>query len=118
MRRCVGIDLEFSPLGGPVGIVPLGIDPIPAPVLTVTGPGDDKVPRIIHGDGGIILARRCVGVDLEFSPLGNAIGIVPLGVDSPIAPVLTIAGPGDNKITCCVSGDTSSARETPCILST
>ena len=87
----VGVDLELAALGDPGGVVPLGVDAVVAAVLVaVAGPGDDEVAGGVHGHRRGELLAGPEGVDLELAALGDAVVVVPLGVDAVAAAVLTV----------------------------
>src|SRR5207249_11345187 len=61
---------ELTALRQSQGVVALGVDTPAAAVLTVAGPGDDKLADRIHGHRGISLVARRGGVDAELPALG------------------------------------------------
>ncbi len=94
----VGINLKFAPLSYASTVVALSIYPTARPVLTITSPGNDKVPPCIHRYCRVRLTIGGVGIDLKFAPLSHPGTVVALGIYPIIRSVLTIALPGNNKI--------------------
>src|SRR5262249_26325940 len=78
--------------------VPLGINALGAAVLAVALPGHDKISRRIRSYGRDILIARRVGVDSKLTAVGDASGVIQLGVRAPSAAVLIRALPNHNKV--------------------
>src|SRR5262249_16018968 len=66
------IDAELAALRPARRVVALGVNAARPAVLIRAGPGDDKVARRVHGDGGPHLVVGCGRVDEELAPLGRA----------------------------------------------
>ena len=82
----------------------LGIYPVAAPVLGQTGPGDQKVTIVVHGNRrkGLRVGRR--RIDLERIALGRAGTVEALGKHSQAAAIAAIVRPHQHEIAVGVGG--------------
>ncbi|CAH0356432.1 hypothetical protein AQB9606_04710 [Aquabacterium sp. CECT 9606] len=74
----VGVDAELAALGHTAGVVALRINAITRPILQLAPPGDHKVATVVHRHRRLVLVARAsdVGIDLEFTRQGRAIGVI------------------------------------------
>ena len=104
-----GIDLHLGAERTAAAVELAGVDTIATAVLIVALPGDDDIAGVVHGDSGYVLCISRGGIDLDFTTLGSAAGIVVLGINAITAAVLQVAGPGDGEAAVSGHGDLGAA---------